>query len=258
VSTAPAATASATSEHIYHGSSLDLVGLSLAYGTFDVVRDVTVHVPAGTTTCVIGPSGSGKSTLLRGINRLHEPKSGDALIAGESTLAQQPEKLRRRIGLVFQHFNLFPDHTALENVALALRKVKGMPKERALEIARERLAEVGLGERTDHRPRDLSGGQQQRVAIARALAMEPEVMLFDEVTSALDPELVKGVLNLMAALGRRGMTMVVVTHEMNFARKVADQVIFMDEGEVVEAGPPSELFDNPKSRRLQRFLSEVL
>jgi polar amino acid transport system ATP-binding protein len=255
VSIAPAMS---TSAPVYHGSSLDLVGLSMAYGSFDVVRDVTVHVPAGTTTCVIGPSGSGKSTLLRGINRLHEPKSGDVLIAGESTLGVHPDQLRRRIGLVFQHFNLFPDHTALENVALAPRKVKGIPKAEALEIARRRLAEVGLAERADHRPRDLSGGQQQRVAIARALAMEPEVMLFDEVTSALDPELVKGVLNLMAALGRRGMTMVVVTHEMNFARKVADQVVFMDEGEVVESGPPAQLFDSPGSRRLQRFLSEVL
>jgi polar amino acid transport system ATP-binding protein len=256
MSTAPAATAPAAP--IYHGSSLDLVGLGMAYGTFDVVRNVTAHVPAGTTTCVIGPSGSGKSTLLRGINRLHEPKSGDVLIAGESALAVHPDKLRRRIGLVFQHFNLFPDHTALENVALALRKVKGIPKAEALQIAGRRLAEVGLAERADHRPRDLSGGQQQRVAIARALAMEPEVMLFDEVTSALDPELVKGVLNLMAALAQRGMTMVVVTHEMNFARKVADQVIFMDEGEVVEAGPPADLFDRPRSGRLQRFLSEVL
>ena len=253
-----ATTLSATTTPVFHGSSLDLNGLCMAYGEFDVVRDVTVHVPAGTTTCIIGPSGSGKSTLLRGINRLHEPKSGQVLLAGEDAMRVQPDQLRRRIGLVFQHFNLFPDHTALENVALALRKVKGQPKAQALQVARERLAEVGLAERADHRPRDLSGGQQQRVAIARALAMDPEVMLFDEVTSALDPELVKGVLNLMAALGKRGMTMVVVTHEMGFARKVADQVVFMDEGEVVEAGPPSELFDSPKSPRLQRFLSEVL
>jgi polar amino acid transport system ATP-binding protein len=162
------------------------------------------------------------------------------------------------VGLVFQHFNLFPDHTALENVALALRNVKGMSKSESLRVAAARLDDVGLGERSDHRPRDLSGGQQQRVAIARALAMEPEVMLFDEATSALDPELVKGVLNLMAGLAQRGMTMLVVTHEMGFARKVADQVVFMDEGRVVESGTPSQLFDAPQSPRLQRFLSEVL
>ncbi|UNX56527.1 amino acid ABC transporter ATP-binding protein [Georgenia sp. TF02-10] len=230
----------------------------MAYGEFKVIRDITVNVPAGTTTCIIGPSGSGKSTLLRGVNRLHEPKGGDVLIAGESALRVHPDRLRQRIGMVFQHFNLFPDHTALQNVALALRKVKGMGKAEALAIARERLDEVGLGPRADHRPRDLSGGQQQRVAIARALAMQPEVMLFDEVTSALDPELVKGVLTLMASLASRGMTMVVVTHEMNFARKVADQVVFMDEGEVVEAGPPARLFDDPQSGRLRTFLSEVL
>jgi polar amino acid transport system ATP-binding protein len=219
---------------------------------------VSLSVAPGTTTCVIGPSGSGKSTMLRGINRLHEPKSGDVLLDGESILGAKPDALRRRIGLVFQHFNLFPDHTALQNVMLALRSVKRMPKAEAQRVAEERLVEVGLGERMDHRPRDLSGGQQQRVAIARALAMEPQVMLFDEVTSALDPELVKGVLNLMADLGRRGMTMVVVTHEMNFARRVADQVVFMDEGRVVEAGRPDDLFDRPQSPRLQRFLSEVL
>jgi polar amino acid transport system ATP-binding protein len=192
------------------------------------------------------------------VNRLHEPKSGDVLLAGRSVLTQKPDSVRRRIGLVFQHFNLFPDHSAEQNVALALRNVKGLSRAEANRIANERLAEVGLGDRTDHRPRDLSGGQQQRVAIARALAMEPEVMLFDEATSALDPELVKGVLNLMASLAQRGMTMLVVTHEMGFARKVADQVVFMDEGRVVEAGTPEDLFDRPQSPRLQRFLSEVL
>jgi len=243
---------------VYHGSSLELVDLSMAYGTFDVVRGVSFEVAPGSTTCVIGPSGSGKSTLLRGINRLHEPKSGHVLLAGEKTADVRPERLRQRIGLVFQHFNLFPDHTALDNVALALWKVKGMSRSAAVARAQQGLAEVGLAERADHRPRDLSGGQQQRVAIARALAMEPEVMLFDEATSALDPELVKGVLNLMAGLGDLGMTMVVVTHEMGFARRVADQVIFMDEGEVVEAGPPDELFEDAKSDRLRRFLSEVL
>ena len=242
----------------YRGSSLELRNLVMAYGDIEVLRDVSFTVAAGTTTCIIGPSGSGKSTLLRGVNRLHEPKSGDVLIDGDSALRVKPDALRTRIGLVFQHFNLFPDHTALDNVALALRNVKGMSRAQSVELAHRRLAEVGLAERTDHRPRDLSGGQQQRVAIARALAMEPEVMLFDEVTSALDPELVKGVLNLMATLGQRGMTMVVVTHEMSFARRVADQVVFMDEGKVVEAGSPSDLFDNPQSPRLQRFLSEVL
>jgi polar amino acid transport system ATP-binding protein len=242
----------------YRGSSLELRGLVMAYGDIEVLRDVSFTVAPGTTTCIIGPSGSGKSTLLRGVNRLHEPKSGDVLLDGESALTVRPDALRTRIGLVFQHFNLFPDHTALDNVALALRNVKGLSRAQSVDLAHRRLAEVGLAERTDHRPRDLSGGQQQRVAIARALAMEPEVMLFDEVTSALDPELVKGVLNLMASLGQRGMTMVVVTHEMNFARRVADQVVFMDEGKVIEMGPPAALFDNPQSPRLRRFLSEVL
>lgn len=242
----------------FHGASLELRNLSLAYGPIDVLRNVSLSVAPGTTTCIIGPSGSGKSTLLRGINRLHEPKSGDVLLAGRSVLKDKPDALRLRIGMVFQHFNLFPDHSALENVALAPWKVQGRSKAEALSIARQRLAEVGLEQRADHRPRDLSGGQQQRVAIARALAMEPEVMLFDEATSALDPELVKGVLTLMADLCQRGMTMVVVTHEMGFARRVADQVVFMDEGEIVEAGPPNQLFEHPQSPRLQRFLSEVL
>ncbi|GAB3382867.1 amino acid ABC transporter ATP-binding protein [Amycolatopsis echigonensis] len=242
----------------FRGASLELSGVSLAYGSFEVVREVGFTVEPGTTTCVIGPSGSGKSTLLRGINRLHEPKSGEVLLAGEPASAMAPERLRQRIGLVFQHFNLFPDHTALDNVALAPWKVKGLPRGQARERAARALADVGLAERAGHRPRDLSGGQQQRVAIARALAMEPEVMLFDEATSALDPELVKGVLTLMAGLGERGMTMVVVTHEMGFARRAADQVVFMDEGEVVEKGTPDEIFGNPRSPRLRRFLAEVL
>ena len=247
-----------TDGQFYTGSSLELRRLTMAYGEIDVLREVSLMVAPGTTTCIIGPSGSGKSTLLRGVNRLHEPKSGDVRLAGESVLTQKPDTVRKRIGLVFQHFNLFPDHTAEQNVALALRNVKGLSKAESLRVARDRLAEVGLADRADHRPRDLSGGQQQRVAIARALAMEPEVMLFDEATSALDPELVKGVLNLMAGLAQRGMTMLVVTHEMGFARKVADQVVFMDEGRVVESGPPANLFDRPQSERLQRFLSEVL
>jgi len=247
-----------TDGHFYAGSRLQIENLAMAYGDVDVIRDVSITVEPGTTTCIIGPSGSGKSTLLRGVNRLHEPKAGRVLLADDDALALKPDVLRRRVGLVFQHFNLFPDHTALQNVALALRNVKRMSKGEGERLALARLTEVGLAERADHRPRDLSGGQQQRVAIARALAMQPEVMLFDEATSALGPELVKGVLNLMAELAQRGMTMLVVTHEMGFARKVADQVVFMDEGRVVEAGTPDEIFDAPKSDRLRLFLSEVL
>ena len=240
------------------GASLEVSDLDMSYGEFRVLRRVSLRVAAGAITCVIGPSGSGKSTLLRCINRLVEPTGGDIRLDGQSVLGVKQDALRSRVGMVFQHFNLFPDHTALGNVALALRKVQRMPAAAARRIATERLAEVGLSARIHHRPIDLSGGQQQRVAIARALALQPELMLFDEVTSALDPELVKGVLNLMAELGRSGMTMVVVTHEMNFARRVADQVVFMDEGVVVETGSPEAIFDNPQSPRLKRFLSEML
>ena len=238
--------------------SLEVRDLDMAYGEHQVLKQIRLKVEPGTVTCIIGPSGSGKSTLLRCLNRLVEPKGGDVLLDGESILAMRPEKLRRRVGMVFQHFNLFPNHTAIENVMLALTRIKGMAQSQARRIAEGRLTEVGLAARADYRPSRLSGGQQQRVAIARALAMEPEVILFDEVTSALDPELVKGVLNLMADLGRRGMTMIVVTHEMGFARKVADQVAFMDEGRIVEVGPPAEVFDRPKSPRLKQFLAEVL
>ena len=242
----------------FKGGSLEIRNLGMAYGELDVLKGVSLSVKPGSVTCVIGPSGSGKSTLLRCLNRLVEPKAGDILLDGGSILTMKPEKLRRRVGMVFQHFNLFPDHTALENVMLSPDRIKGLPKEEAERIAKARLADVGLASRQHHRPGGLSGGQQQRVAIARALAMEPEVILFDEVTSALDPELVKGVLNLMADLGKRGMTMVVVTHEMGFARRVADQVVFMDEGRIVEAGTPEQIFDNPQSPRLKRFLAEVL
>ncbi|TIS63103.1 MAG: amino acid ABC transporter permease/ATP-binding protein [Mesorhizobium sp.] len=238
--------------------SLEVRDLDMAYGELQVLRKIRLKVDPGTVTCVIGPSGSGKSTLLRCLNRLVEPKAGDVLLDGESILAIKPETLRRRVGMVFQHFNLFPNHTAIENVMLALTRIKGMAGSQARRLAEARLAEVGLAARAAYRPSRLSGGQQQRVAIARALAMDPEVILFDEVTSALDPELVKGVLNLMAELGRRGMTMIVVTHEMGFARKVADQVAFMDEGRIVEVGPPAEIFDRPKSLRLKQFLAEVL
>jgi polar amino acid transport system permease protein len=242
----------------FKGGALQIRDLGMAYGDIEVLKGVDLTVAPGTVTCIIGPSGSGKSTLLRCLNRLVEPKRGEILLDDQSILAMKPEGLRRRVGMVFQHFNLFPDHTALENVMLSLTKIKKMPKRQARKIAEARLSDVGLASRKDHRPAGLSGGQQQRVAIARALAMDPEVMLFDEVTSALDPELVKGVLDLMAELGRRGMTMAVVTHEMGFARRVADQVVFMDEGRIVEAGTPQEIFDKPKSERLKRFLAEVL
>ncbi|OHV80931.1 amino acid ABC transporter permease/ATP-binding protein [Ensifer sp. LCM 4579] len=249
---------SSTTQKRFKGGSIEVQNINMAYGALQVLHGVNLKVEPGTVTCLIGPSGSGKSTLLRCLNRLVECRSGDILLDGESIYRQTPDQLRRRVGMVFQQFNLFPDRSALANITLALRKVKGMSSEQAEAVAEARLQEVGLLERKDHRPANLSGGQQQRVAIARALALEPEVMLFDEVTSALDPELVKGVLNLMADLGRRGMTMVVVTHEMNFARKVANQVVFMDEGRIVEAGTPKEIFDNAHSPRLRRFLSEVL
>ena len=252
------ATATTVARPEQKGVSLEVVDLDMAYGDFRVLQKVNLKAAAGSITCVIGPSGSGKSTLLRCLNRLAEPVAGDIRLDGQSVLKIKPDRLRRRVGMVFQHFNLFPDHTALGNVMLSLRKVQKTPTAAARRVAEQRLAEVGLAARINHRPIDLSGGQQQRVAIARALALKPELMLFDEVTSALDPELVKGVLKLMAQLGQSGMTMVVVTHEMNFARRVADQVVFMDEGTVVEAGPPEAVFDNPQSPRLQRFLSEVL
>jgi polar amino acid transport system ATP-binding protein len=219
---------------------------------------VDLRVERGKTTCVIGPSGSGKSTLLRCVNRLQEPDSGDLLLDGESVVHADPDALRQRVGMVFQHFNLFGHRSVLDNIVLPLRSVKKLGKEEAAEIARARLADVGLADKAPYRPSALSGGQQQRVAIARALAMDPEVMLFDEATSALDPELVKGVLDLMAGLASRGLTLIVVTHEMGFARSVADEVAFMDAGRIVEQGPPAQVFDDPQSPRLRRFLSQVL
>ncbi|EOD65890.1 amino acid ABC transporter ATP-binding protein [Amycolatopsis vancoresmycina] len=239
-------------------SSVELRDIHVSFGTLEVLRGVDLRVESGRTTCVIGPSGSGKSTLLRCVNRLQEPDSGDLLLDGESVIRSDPDALRQRVGMVFQHFNLFGHRSVLDNIVLPLRSVKKLGKEEAAEIARARLAEVGLADKAPYRPSALSGGQQQRVAIARALAMDPEVMLFDEATSALDPELVKGVLNLMAGLAERGLTLIVVTHEMGFARSVADEVAFMDAGRIVEQGPPAKVFDEPQSPRLQRFLSQVL
>ncbi|MEU7789289.1 MULTISPECIES: amino acid ABC transporter ATP-binding protein [unclassified Amycolatopsis] len=239
-------------------SSVELRDIHVSFGTLEVLRGVDLKVESGRTTCVIGPSGSGKSTLLRCVNRLQEPDSGDLLLDGESVIRSDPDALRQRVGMVFQHFNLFGHRSVLDNIVLPLRSVKKIGKEEAAEIARARLAEVGLADKAPYRPSALSGGQQQRVAIARALAMDPEVMLFDEATSALDPELVKGVLDLMAGLASRGLTLIVVTHEMGFARSVADEVAFMDAGKIVEQGPPARVFDEPQSPRLQRFLSQVL
>lgn len=223
-----------------------------------VLRGVDIDVPAGSTVVVIGPSGSGKSTLLRTLNRLHEPDSGDILLDGRSVLKDDPDQLRQRIGMVFQHFNLFPHRTVLDNVALAPRKLRRLPADRARDLALTQLDRVGLKHKAGSRPGMLSGGQQQRVAIARALAMSPQVMFFDEATSALDPEMVKGILELIADLGADGMTMVVVTHEMGFARSASDAVVFMDHGKVVESGPPEQIFEAAETERLQRFLSQVL
>jgi polar amino acid transport system ATP-binding protein len=223
-----------------------------------VLRGVDINVPAGNTVAVIGPSGSGKSTLLRALNRLHEPDGGDILLDGQSVLQDDPDTVRQRIGMVFQHFNLFPHLSVLDNVMLAPRKLKRLSGDAARELGLAQLDRVGMKHKADRRPGAVSGGQQQRVAIARALAMEPQVMLFDEATSALDPELVKGILALIADLGSDGMTMLVVTHEMAFAKSTSDTVVFMDHGKVVETGPPAQIFEAAATERLQRFLSQVL
>ncbi|OBH19382.1 amino acid ABC transporter ATP-binding protein [Mycolicibacter terrae] len=238
--------------------SLVAKGIQLSFGKNAVLRGVDLDVPAGSTAAVIGPSGSGKSTMLRTLNRLHEPDAGDILLGGRSVLGDDPDQLRQRIGMVFQHFNLFPHRSVLDNISLGPRKLRGMSHEAARELALSLLERVGLKNKAAARPAALSGGQQQRVAIARALAMAPQVMLFDEATSALDPELVKGILALIAELGADGMTMVVVTHEMAFARSASDTVVFMDRGKVVESGPPEQIFDNAETERLQKFLSQVL
>ena len=232
--------------------------IHLSFGPNKVLRGVDVDVPAGATVAVIGPSGSGKSTLLRALNRLYEPDSGDILLDGRSVLNDDPDELRQRIGMVFQQFNLFPHKSVLDNVMLGPRKLKKLSADAARELALAQLERVGLRHKADVRPATLSGGQQQRVAIARALAMSPQLMFFDEVTSALDPELVKGILALIAELKADGMTMVVVTHEMGFARSTSDTVVFMDRGQVVESGPPQQIFEAAQTERLQRFLSQVL
>jgi len=244
------------------GSILKLEKVEKRFGHLEVLRGVDLEVRRGSVTCVIGPSGSGKSTLLRCINLLEPPTAGRITFEGQEitakTATDQVNLVRRRIGMVFQQFNLFPHKSALENVCLAQETVLDRDAAEARSKAEALLARVGLGDKLNQYPDRLSGGQQQRVAIARALAMEPHVMLFDEVTSALDPELVKEVLDVMTELADEGMTMIVVTHEMGFARGVADEVMFMDEGQIVERGEPHEILANPKEERTKRFLGLVL
>ncbi len=241
------------------GPIVRIVDLHKSFGQLDVLKGVDMDVEKGEVVVILGPSGSGKSTLLRCINRLEEPTGGK--IYFEDIEITDPKtninRMRECIGMVFQQFNLFPHLTAKGNVMLAQRKVLKRSKDEAERIALEQLTKVGLADRVDYYPAQLSGGQQQRVAIARALAMNPHVMLFDEVTSALDPELVRGVLDVMKELARGGMTMLVVTHEMGFARDVATRAVFMDGGVIVEQGPPSAVFDSPQNERTKDFLGHI-
>ena len=230
------------------------------FGKVRAVSDVDLTVKQGEVVFIIGPSGSGKSTLLRCVNRLERLDSGRIWIDDDEVTspASDIRKIREEAGMVFQSFNLFPHLTALENITLAPCTVLGMPKEQAIEKGRALLSRVGLSEKENNYPEQLSGGQQQRIAIARALAMEPKLMLFDEPTSALDPEMVKEVLDVMQTLAAEGMTMLIVSHEMGFARSAAHTIIFMDNGEIIEKGTPQEIFENPKEERTQRFLQHVL
>ena len=238
---------------------IEVQDLHKYFGDLEVLKGIDFVVRSGEVVCIIGPSGSGKSTLLRCINRLEEATSGNILIEGEdiTDMDADVDALRTKIGMVFQRFNLFPHLTVVENLTVAQIKVLKRSKQDALEIANANLDRVGLMEKANDFPRTLSGGQQQRVAIARALSMEPEMMLFDEVTSALDPELVGEVLTVMRTLAEEGMTMMVVTHEMDFARGVADRVVFMDAGVVCEEGPPGDILVNPQTERLQQFLRVI-
>ncbi len=238
---------------------LDIRGLTKRFGATEVLKGIDLAVAREELVFIIGPSGSGKSTLLRCANRLEEPDAGTITIDGDPITGPGVDlnRMRRRIGMVFQSFNLYPHMTALANVTLALRKVLKKPRSEADEIARSALARVGLADKAMSYPNELSGGQQQRVGIARALALEPAIVLFDEPTSALDPELVASVLAVMQDLKRAGMTMVVVSHEMRFAREAADRVIFMDAGRIVEQGPPDAVFGAPQQARTREFLASV-
>ncbi len=239
---------------------IDVINLHKSFGKLEVLKGINLNVKQKEVVCVIGPSGSGKSTLLRCVNLLETPTSGTIVVNGNEITDPKVDinKVREEVGMVFQRFNLFPHKTSLENVSMAPIKVKGMSKEAATEKAKALLKKVGLSDKEDIYPDSLSGGQQQRVAIARALAMEPKIMLFDEPTSALDPEMVGEVLSVMKDLANEGMTMMVVTHEMGFAREVGDRVVFMDEGFLVEEGLPKEIFDNPQQERTKSFLSKIL
>ncbi|MET1181582.1 MULTISPECIES: amino acid ABC transporter ATP-binding protein [Bacillales] len=233
--------------------------LNKSYGNLHVLKDIDMKVLDSDVVCLIGPSGSGKSTLLRCLNYLEKKDSGQILIEGtEIQPSTDINKIREKVGMVFQHFYLFPHMTVLENVIEAPTHVKKVPKAQAIEEAKELLAKVGLSDKADVYPSKLSGGQKQRVAIARALAMKPDILLFDEPTSALDPELVGEVLATMKELALEGMTMVVVTHEMSFAREVGDWIVFMHNGKVVESGPPKEFFTNPKEERTKEFLQTTV
>ncbi|MER7929090.1 MULTISPECIES: amino acid ABC transporter ATP-binding protein [unclassified Streptomyces] len=239
---------------------IQVSGLHKSFGANEVLRGIDLEIAQGEVVCVIGPSGSGKSTLLRCVNLLEEPTRGRVFVGGTEITDPDVDidAVRRRIGMVFQQFNLFPHLTVTENLTLPQRRVLRRDKAQAAKIAADNLRRVGLAEKADAHPASLSGGQQQRVAIARALAMDPEVMLFDEPTSALDPELVGDVLAVMRMLANEGMTMMVVTHEMTFAREVADRVVFMDAGTIVEEGTPDRVITNPRHARTRHFLSRLL
>lgn len=239
---------------------IDVKNLHKYFGSLEVLKGIDCHIDKGECVCVIGPSGSGKSTFLRCLNLLETPTKGDIVI-DDMHLTEKDfdvDAMRKRVGMVFQHFNLFPHLTIIENVTLAPIRHKMMTEEQAKEKAMELLNRVGVGDKADNYPAQLSGGQKQRVAIARSLALSPEVMLFDEPTSALDPEMVGEVLEVMKQLAQEGMTMVVVTHEMGFAREVANRVFFMDGGGILEEGTPEQIFDHPQEERTKAFLSKVL
>ena len=238
---------------------IEIKGLRKSFGADEVLKGIDLSIDEKEVVVIIGPSGSGKSTLLRCMNHLEEPTAGEVIVDG-ITLSSEANinKVREEVGMVFQRFNLFPHMTVLQNIMLAPTKVKHVARDEAEKTARELLARVGLAEKADAYPDNLSGGQQQRVAIARALAMRPKVMLFDEPTSALDPEMVGEVLDVMRALANEGMTMVVVTHEMGFAREVGDRLLFVDEGRIIESGAPREVFEHPQEERTRSFLSKVL